>query len=101
MCILVVEVSNMANAGTVHARIDAKLKASAEAVLEDLGISPTDAINIYYRQIVFHQGIPFKLSRPKYNAETEEAITEARAMLADPKLRTFSSVDDMFRELDK
>ena len=90
----------MANTGTVHARIDAELKASAEAVLEDLGISPTDAIKIYYKQIVFNQGIPFKLSRPRYNAETEAAILEARQMLASPNLKTFSSVDDMFAELD-
>ena len=90
----------MAKIGTVHARIDLNLKTSAEAVLEDIGISPTDAINIFYRQIVFNQGIPFKLSRPKYNAETEAAIAEAKAMLADPNLKTFSNIDAMFAELD-
>ncbi|MCL2062467.1 MAG: type II toxin-antitoxin system RelB/DinJ family antitoxin [Firmicutes bacterium] len=91
----------MSNTGTVHARIDAQLKANAESVLSDLGISPTDAINIYYRQIVFNQGIPFKLARPRYNAETEAALLQARQMLADPNLKTFSNVDDMFAELDK
>ena len=91
----------MSNTGTVHARIDADLKASAEAVLNDLGISPTDAINIYYRQIVYNQGIPFKLVKPRYNQETEEAIAEARHMLADPDLKTFKNVEEMFMELDK
>ena len=91
----------MANSGTVHARIDANLKSAAEEVLQDIGISPTDAIKIYYKQIVFNQGIPFKVSRPKYNRETLDAIDEARQMLLDPNLKTFSNADDMFAELDK
>lgn len=86
--------------GNVHARIDADLKASAESVLEDLGLSPTDAINIYYKQIVYNQGIPFKLTRPRYNRETEDAVAEARRMLADPDVKTFSSTEAMFAGLD-
>ena len=91
----------MTNTGTVHARIDANLKASAEAVLKDVGISPTDAINIYYKQIVYNQGIPFKLVKPRYNQETEAAIAEARRMLSDPNLKTFDSAEEMFAEFDK
>ena len=91
----------MSNTGAVHARIDADLKALAEAVLEEIGLSPTDAINIYYRQIVYNQGIPFKLVKPRYNQETEDAIEEARRMLADPNLKTFKNVDEMFAELDR
>ena len=91
----------MPKTGTVHARIDVELKNTAEALLGDLGLTPTDAINIYYRQIVFNQGIPFKLAKPRYNRETEEAILEARNMLADPNLKTFSNLDEMFAELDK
>jgi len=91
----------MANLGTVQAKIDADLKASAESVLRDVGISPTDAINIYYKQIVYNQGIPFKLRRPRYNQETEEAIAEARRMLADPDIKTFDSVEDMLAELSQ
>ena len=91
----------MSKTGAVHARIDADLKVSAEAVLQDLGLTPTDAINVFYRQIVYNQGIPFRLAKPRHNKETEEAILEARRMLADPNLKVFSSTDEMFAELDK
>jgi len=91
----------MAITGTVHARIDADLKASAESVLTDLGISPTDAIKIYYKQIVFNQGIPFKLTKPRYNQQTEYAVAEAMEMLQDPNLRTFKNAEEMFAELER
>jgi addiction module RelB/DinJ family antitoxin len=49
-------------ASTVRARISPDLKKSAEAVLEKLGLNNSQAINIFYSQIVLHKGFPFPLS---------------------------------------
>jgi DNA-damage-inducible protein J len=40
----------------VHARIEPATKLSAEGVLRRLGISPTEAIRIFYRQITLRKG---------------------------------------------
>ncbi|MBQ9058282.1 MAG: type II toxin-antitoxin system RelB/DinJ family antitoxin [Atopobiaceae bacterium] len=54
----------MANTSAVYARVDTELKDSAESILSQLGISPSGAIHMLYRQIVMHNGLPFDLKLP-------------------------------------
>ena len=54
----------MANTSVIYARVDTTLKESAEQILDALGISPSAAIQMFYRQIVMHQGLPFELKLP-------------------------------------
>lgn len=51
----------MANTSAVYARIDTNLKENAENILQQLGISPSSAIQMLYSQIVLTKGIPFDL----------------------------------------
>lgn len=46
-------------------------------VLSKIGISPSEAINVFYRRIASDKGIPFSLDIP--NAETRVAIRELRS----------------------
>ncbi len=74
----------------IHARIDPKLKRSAERVFSQIGISTTEAIRLFLKQVELHKGLPFPVKVP--NAETVAAMTEAN----DPAtLRRYGS----FREL--
>jgi DNA-damage-inducible protein J len=59
----------------IHARIDPKLKASAERVFSMIGISTTEAIRLFLRQVELHKGLPFPVAIP--NAETTAAMLEA------------------------
>ncbi|MDE7207056.1 MAG: type II toxin-antitoxin system RelB/DinJ family antitoxin, partial [Lachnospiraceae bacterium] len=54
----------MANTTAVYARIDTKLKESAENILGQLGISPSSAIQMLYSQIVLTKGMPLDLHLP-------------------------------------
>jgi len=60
----------------IYTRIEPDLKKSALRILNDLGISTTDAIRMYFQQIVDSNGIPFKSSLP--NAKTRQAMNDAR-----------------------
>jgi len=51
----------MANTKAVYARIDTKLKENAEGILQQLGISPSSAIQMLYSQIVRTNGFPLDL----------------------------------------
>ncbi len=54
----------MANTAAVYARIDTNLKESAEDILAQLGITPSSAIQMLYRQIVLTRGLPLDLHLP-------------------------------------
>ena len=63
----------MTKTANLYARIEPNLKTEAEGILGDLGIPVSNAINIFYRQIVIHRGLPFevKLARsPLINCAT-------------------------------
>ena len=54
----------MANTSAVYARIDNSLKENAESILNQLGISPSSAIQMLYSQIVLTNGFPLDLRLP-------------------------------------
>lgn len=57
-------------------RIDEQLKEQSSQVLEGLGISLFGAINIFLRQLILHDGIPFKIEYPKPSCNLKNAIKE-------------------------
>ena len=60
----------------INARIESELKVDVESILKNLGLSATQAINMFYQQIKMHNGIPFEVKIP--NAETQRVIEESR-----------------------
>ncbi len=83
----------MAKTAMTHARLTPEVKEQAEAILKELGISISTAYEMFYRQIIAHQGIPFDLHIPKQ--ETLQAMRDAR----DGKGKKYDSVDEMFEDL--
>lgn len=67
----------MTRSAQIRARADARTKHEAEKILQELGISPSAAINMFYRQIVMRRALPFSIEVP--NERTRAAIDEARA----------------------
>lgn len=49
---------------TVSARVEYDVKKEAEDILQKLGIPVSVVINSLYRQIIYHQGVPFSLTIP-------------------------------------
>ena len=54
----------MARTANVFTRVDPNIKAQAETVLEQLGISMATAMEIYLRQIALQRKIPFEMKLP-------------------------------------
>jgi DNA-damage-inducible protein J len=46
----------------IRARIEPKAKDQAEEILKNLGLNPTEAISMFYYQIILKRGIPFSVS---------------------------------------
>lgn len=49
---------------TLYARIEPEVKKQAEDILYALGIPASNAITMFYKQIILHRGIPFDVSLP-------------------------------------
>ena len=80
-------------------RIEPEIKIQGEAVLATLGLSVSEAVSLFYRQIIMHQGLPFEVKIP--NRETIEAMEELNDPEARKHLVAFSSVDDMLADLKR
>ena len=80
---------------TVRARIEPRRKKRAEAVLNKLGIAPSQAINMLYAQIELLQAMPFELSIP--NRKTTEAMRAVR----EGRVHQVKDADALFLELDR
>lgn len=80
----------MPKTAMIRARVEPRLKEDAEAVLRRLGLSPTQAVTLFYKQVTLHRGLPFAVSVP--NARTRRAMRDA---LAGRDLAEWPSLDDL------
>jgi DNA-damage-inducible protein J len=82
----------MPKTAMIRARMEPDLKSEAEQVLAQVGLTPTEAIRLFYRQVSLQGGLPFEVRIP--NAETKAAIAEARS---GKKLKTYKSAAALIR----
>ncbi|HLH49760.1 MAG TPA: type II toxin-antitoxin system RelB/DinJ family antitoxin [Roseiarcus sp.] len=66
----------MTKSETIRARVEPALKHDAEAVLNKLGLTPTEAITLFYKQVALYRGLPFPVRIP--NVATRRALREAQ-----------------------
>jgi DNA-damage-inducible protein J len=80
----------------IHARIEPQTKQKAEGVLRKLGLTPTEAIRIFYRQISLRGGLPFPVAIP--NELTSSTLEKSRR---GEDIEKFESVEALFKNWDK
>ena len=91
----------MAKTASLNIRIDPNTKYAAEKLYESFGITITDAVNMFLRQSLNVGGLPFELKQPRYNAETEAAIQEARDIMSGKiQAKSYSSFSEFIADLD-
>jgi DNA-damage-inducible protein J len=88
----------MAATHFVRARIDEKLKEEAAAVLEEFGLTISDAVRMLLTRIAKDGAFPLELKLP--NAETRAAMEESRAMVKARRSR-FAKDQELFDALDQ
>ena len=86
----------MKNSAVVHARVEAQTKKQAERVLRKLGMTPSEAIRLYYTQVALHGGIPFPVRIP--NNRTRETLRKSGK---GQEIKSFDTLDEMFAGWEK
>ncbi len=80
-------------------RMDRDLKHEADRLFNELGMSLSTAFNVFIRQSLRVQGMPFDISRAVPNAETWAAMREAEQIAHDAKVKGFTDMKSLIKEL--
>ena len=67
----------MAKTANLYARIEPDVKEQAEGILSALGIPASNAINMFYKQIILQRGLPFEVKMPATRLVDASVLSEA------------------------
>ena len=82
-------------------RMDTELKKQADAMLADMGLNMTAAMNMFLRQVVRQGKIPFEIATDIPNAETLAAMKEVDDMINGKiPAKKYTSTDELFKDLE-
>ncbi len=84
----------MSKTATIRARVEPELKNKAEHVFSKLGLTTTQAITLFYKQVELRNGLPFEVAIPNITTRRTFENTEA-----DRSLVICENADDMFSKL--
>ena len=93
----------MANlTGTINVNVDVNIKKQANAILNDLGLNMSTAINMFLAQIIKQDGIPFEVKNPRPTRELIKSLKEADDIVSGKiDTKRYYDVDELFEDLDK
>lgn len=101
-------ICGMAKTANLYARIEPEIKEEAENILDALGIPVSNAINMFYKQIILQQGLPFdvKLPRPadaskmsaeEISRELDKGYADYRSGRTTPAAAFFSDIKAKYK----
>lgn len=85
----------MSRTEIIRARINHTLKRKAEKVFHQIGLSPNEAIILFYKQVETQKGLPFDVRIP--NEETIKALEDSSRR---QRLKSFKSTKELYDDLD-
>ena len=97
----------MSKTANLYVRIEPELKTQAEAILSTLGIPASNAINMFYKQIILQRGLPFELKLPErtvldFDHMSEQEIDlELKKAEDEISIGEYKSVDQAFAAIRK
>ena len=84
----------------LNIRTDKEIKAQAEKIFEALGLNMSTAVNIFLRQAIRENGIPFEVKLNIPNETTDAAIREGRALAYDRTATGYGNMADLKAALE-
>jgi DNA-damage-inducible protein J len=96
-----------AKSANLYARIEPDVKEQAERILSALGIPASNAINLFYKQIILQRGLPFEVKLPStapvdISALSQEELTvELEKGYADVQAGRTKPVDEVFADIKR
>ena len=85
---------------SMNIRMDSEIKKQAQELFSQFGLDMTTAINMFLRQSIREQAIPFELKVNIPNEMTMKAFEEGEELLNNPNSQKFSSIEALFEDLN-
>ena len=85
----------MATTTNLNIRTEKSVKEAAEGIFAELGLNMTTAVNMFLRQTIRENGIPFSLKLSTPNEVTAAAIEEGRKLAADPNVKGYTNLEEL------
>lgn len=85
----------MSKTAMFHIRVEPSLKSEVETILEEIGLSTSEAVTLFFKRVKMERGIPFEVKIP--NAETLRAMKE----IEEGKEEKFDTIGEMIESLKK
>lgn len=80
----------------INVQVDSETKKAATTILSDLGLSMSTAINIFLKQVVKRDGLPFEVRNPKPSKELLQALKESEDIINNPdKYKGYRNIDEL------
>ena len=80
-------------------RIDKNIKRDVSLLFDELGLDMSSAINLFLRQCLIHQGLPFKVQKRTYNDMVRAAMREALEIEKDDSVPGYDNIDELKKAL--
>ena len=84
----------MSKTATARARVEPDVKEEAERILRDCGLNASQAISLFYRQVILHGGLPFTVKT--FNEETRQVLRNSEEGV---EVTRFESAEALFEDL--
>lgn len=84
---------------SITIRTDKEIKDQVKSLYAALGMDLTTAVNVFFRQSLLRNGMPFEISLDVPNTVTLAAFEEGDKMINDPAAPRYSSVERLFEDL--
>lgn len=78
----------------INARVESKLKTKVDHIFGVLGLSPTEAITLFYKQVELNNGLPFEVKVP--NRQTRKTLKESNMR---KNIKKFKSTHELYADL--
>lgn len=90
--------SNLTSA--INVMVDSEVKEGATIILKDLGLSMSSAINLFLRQVIKRDGLPFEVINYTPNNDTLFALKEAEEIYeGKKKVKKYNNREDLKKDL--
>ncbi len=84
----------------INVRTDEEVKTRCENLFESLGLNMSTAVNIFLRQSLRANGLPFEVKADTPNETTLAAFREGEEILKDPSAKGYRSIEELRKALD-
>ena len=85
----------------ISVQIDSKDKEKASSILKSLGLNMSTFVNMAIKQLIYVEGIPFEVKRPKPTQKLEEALKESNDIIKrKTNTKSYNNIEDLIKDLE-